>query len=80
MANPSWYVIEHPFTRPSVSNPYPSSSFALDAADKIHGERLRRVKVADNEVWIGGIIVCSRKKAMAYKFKIKDWQGKYYEQ
>ena len=79
MSNPSWYVIEHQFTRPNVSNPYPSNSFALDAADKIHGQRLRRVKVADNEVWVGGIIVCSRKKAMAYKFKIKDWKGRAYE-
>jgi len=78
MANPSWYVIQHPFTRPIVSNPHPSSSFALDAVDKIHGERLRRVRVADNEVWVGGIIVCSRKRAMQYKFKIKDWEGRYY--
>ena len=79
MANPSWYVIQHPFTRPIVSNPHPSSSFALDAADRIHGERLRRIKLAENEVWVGGIIVCSRKRAMQYKFKIKDWKGRTYE-
>ena len=76
MAKPTWYTIEHPFTRPVVSNPYPSSSFALDAADKIHGQRLRRVRVADNEVWVGGVIVCSRRKAQQYKFKIKDWLGR----
>lgn len=76
MAKPSWYVIQHPFTRPVVSSPYPSRSFAIDAVDRIHGTRLRRVRLADNEVWIGGVIVCSRRKAQHYKFEIKDWLGR----
>lgn len=76
MAKPSWYVVQHPFTRPEVSNPYPSSSFALDAVDRIHGSTLRRVKLTDNEIWVGGVIVCSRRKAQQYNFKIKDWLGR----
>ena len=70
------YVVQRPFTKPTVSQPYPSKSFALEAADRIHGKQLRRVNVCDHgsEVWIGGVIVCSHRRAKAYKFRIGEAQ------
>jgi len=73
-----WYTVEHPFSRPVVHGPFPSKSFAIEKADKIHGTSLRRVGLSDGaEVWIGGVIVCSKRKANHYKFKIKNWKGEY---
>ena len=77
-SNPAWYVVQRPFTKPTVAGPYPSSSFALEAVDRIHGTKLRRIKLHEGaEIWVGGIIVCSRRRARDCKYPYKDWTGEY---
>ena len=56
---PLWYIVEHPFTRPIVKGGYRYKEDAIkDVRDQL-GKFTRRVVMYDNEIWIGGQVICT---------------------